>query len=63
MARVCMCRVGYGSSLSWAEFVMGRDVQLPRYRTFAVRYMRFTRYFFDSWREILNRTTEESTMI
>ena len=24
-----MGRVGYGPSLSWAEFVMGRDVQLP----------------------------------
>ena len=29
MGRVCMDRVGYGPSLSWAEFVMGRDVQLP----------------------------------
>ena len=29
MGRVCMGRVGYGPSLSWAEFVMGRDVQLP----------------------------------
>ena len=28
MGRVCMGRVGYGPSLSWAEFVMGRDVQL-----------------------------------
>ena len=25
----CMGRVGYGPSLSWAEFVMGRVVQLP----------------------------------
>ena len=24
-----MGRVGFGLSLSWAEFVMGRDVQLP----------------------------------
>ena len=24
-----MGRVGYGPSLSWAEFVMGRVVQLP----------------------------------
>ena len=29
MGRVCMGRVGYGPGLSWAEFVMGRDVQLP----------------------------------
>ena len=29
MGRVCMGRAGYGPSLSWAEFVMGRDVQLP----------------------------------
>ena len=29
MGRVCMGRVGYGPSLCWAEFVMGRDVQLP----------------------------------
>ena len=29
MGRVCMGRVGYGPSLSWAEFVMGQDVQLP----------------------------------
>ena len=29
MGRVCTGRVGYGPSLSWAEFVMGRDVQLP----------------------------------
>ena len=28
MGRVCMGRVGYEPSLSWAEFVMGRDVQL-----------------------------------
>ena len=27
-----MGRVGYGPSLSWAEFVMGRDVQLPSLR-------------------------------
>ena len=32
MGRVCMGRVGYGPSMSWAEFVMGRDVQLP-YKT------------------------------
>ena len=24
-----MGRLGYGPSLQWAEFVMGRDVQLP----------------------------------
>ena len=30
ISRVCMVRVGYGQSLSWAEFVMGRDVQLPK---------------------------------
>ena len=29
MGLVCIGRVGYGPSLSWAEFVMGRDVQLP----------------------------------
>ena len=29
MGRVCMGRVGYGPSLSWAEFVMGGEVQLP----------------------------------
>ena len=29
MGRVCMGQVGYGPSLSCAEFVMGRDVQLP----------------------------------
>ena len=29
MGRVCTGRVGYWPSLSWAEFVMGRDVQLP----------------------------------
>ena len=31
MGRVCMGRVGYGPNLSLAEFVMGRDVQLPMY--------------------------------
>ena len=30
MGRVCMGRVCYGPSLSWAEFVMGRVVQLPQ---------------------------------
>ena len=30
MGRVCMGRVCYGPSLSWAEFVMGRVVQLPK---------------------------------
>ena len=29
VAELVMDRVGYGPSLSWAEFVMGRDVQLP----------------------------------
>ena len=29
MDRVCKGRVCYGPSLSWAEFVMGRVVQLP----------------------------------
>ena len=29
MGRVCMGRFGYGPSLSWTEFVMGRVVQLP----------------------------------
>ena len=36
MGRICMGRVGYGPSLSWAEFVMGRDVQLPNYSPRAV---------------------------
>ena len=37
MGRVCMGRVGYGPSLSWAENVMGRDVQLPiSYTSFKV---------------------------
>ena len=38
MGRVCMGRVGYGPSLSssWAEFVMGRDVQLPVNRDTAI---------------------------
>ena len=31
MGRVCMGRLGYGPSLSWAEFVMGRDVQRRSY--------------------------------
>ena len=31
MGRVCMGRVCYGPSLSWAEFVMGRVVQLPHF--------------------------------
>ena len=31
MGRDCMGRVGYGPILSWAEFVMGRGVQLPVY--------------------------------
>ena len=29
MGRVCMGRLGNGPSLQWAEFAMGRDVQLP----------------------------------
>ena len=29
VAELVMGRVGYGRSLSWAEFVMGQDVQLP----------------------------------
>ena len=33
MGRICMGRVGYWPSLSWAEFVMGRDVQLPSLHT------------------------------
>ena len=32
MGRVCLGRVCYGPSLSWAEFVMGRVVQIPFYR-------------------------------
>ena len=36
MGRVSMGRVGYGPSLSWAEFVMGRDVQLPFTVTFSM---------------------------
>ena len=31
MGRVCMGRLGNGPSLQWAEFAMGRDVQLPFY--------------------------------
>ena len=30
-SEVCMGRVCYGPSLSWAEFVMGRVVQLPNF--------------------------------
>ena len=33
MGRVCVGRLCYGPSLQWAEFAMGRDVQLPLYRT------------------------------
>ena len=29
MGRICVGRLCYGSSLQWAEFAMGRDVQLP----------------------------------
>ena len=29
MGRVCVGRLCYGPSLRWAEFAMGRDVQLP----------------------------------
>ena len=29
MGRVCVGRLCYGPSLQWAEFAMGRDVQLP----------------------------------
>ena len=29
MGRVCVDRLCYGPSLQWAEFAMGRDVQLP----------------------------------
>ena len=29
MGRVCKGRLGNGPSLQWAEFAMGRDVQLP----------------------------------
>ena len=29
MGRVCIGQAGYGPSLSWAKFGMGRDVQLP----------------------------------
>ena len=30
MGRVCVGRLCYGPSLQWAEFAMGRDVQLPK---------------------------------
>ena len=40
MGRVCMGRVGYGPSLSWAEFVMGRDVQLPIFSREMHRFMK-----------------------
>ena len=33
MGRVCMGRLGNGPSLQWAEFAMGRDVQLPAQRS------------------------------
>ena len=36
VAELVMGRVGYGPSLSWAEFVMGRDVQLPFHQAFIV---------------------------
>ena len=29
MGRVCVGRLCYRPSLQWAEFAMGRDVQLP----------------------------------
>ena len=29
MGRVCVGRLCYGPSLQWAEFAMGRDIQLP----------------------------------
>ena len=29
MGRVCVGRLCYGPRLQWAEFAMGRDVQLP----------------------------------
>ena len=29
MGRGCVGRLCYGPSLQWAEFAMGRDVQLP----------------------------------
>ena len=29
MGRVCVGRLCYGLGLQWAEFAMGRDVQLP----------------------------------
>ena len=32
MGRVCVGRLCYGPSLQWAEFAMGRDVQLPSIR-------------------------------
>ena len=29
MGRVCVGRLCYGPTLQWADFAMGRDVQLP----------------------------------
>ena len=33
MGRVCVGRLCYGPSLQWAEFALGRDVQLPMHVT------------------------------
>ena len=43
MGRVCVGRLCYGPSLQWAEFAMGRDVQLPNICTKANRTLRFLR--------------------
>ena len=44
MGRVCMGRVCYGPSLSWAEFVMGRVVQLPRIRALICIVLKVTSF-------------------
>ena len=43
MGRVCVGRLCYGPSLQWAEFVMGRDVQLPEIFVGAVLYFTLVR--------------------
>ena len=46
MVRVCMGRICYGPSLSWAEFVMGRVVQLPIPVVHSGNYVRFIHIFW-----------------
>ena len=44
MGRVCVGRLCYGPSLQWAEFAMGRDVQLPQYRVVCDCYPPYFRF-------------------